>query len=80
MPYYSTPEAGGDFPSDWLSKHINAKEMLDLHEALQQVCVTHSGSLQRAPVAPDVDTQSGLHAFRRERARDSSRVVDNTTF
>lgn len=63
-------EAGGDFPSDWLPRHINAKEMFALHEVLEQFCTIHPDALRRAQVVLDVDNQSVVHAFRRGRARD----------
>ena len=48
LPCLTTREAGGAniFP-DWLPRHINAKEMLVLHEVLQQVRVTRPDSLRR---------------------------------
>ena len=46
LPCHTTREGGGDLFPDWLPRHINAKEMLALHEVLQQVCVTHPDSLR----------------------------------
>lgn len=80
LPCHTTPEAGGDFPSYWVPKRINAKEMFALREALQQVCVTPLGSLQRAPVVLHVGAYSVLHAFLQKRAKDSSLVVDKILY
>ena len=37
LPCLTTREGGGHIFPDWLPRHINAKEMLALHEVLQQV-------------------------------------------
>ena len=57
------------FPSDWLSKHINQKEMYALYHLLRQFCERHPDVLRRALVLIDVDNQSVVGAFNRRRVK-----------
>lgn len=61
--------AGAVFPPDWLTKHINQKEMYALYHMLRQYCERHPEALRRAQVLIDVDNQSVVGAFARGRAR-----------
>ena len=61
--------AGGVFPSDWLSKHINQKEMYALYHVLRQFCERHPDVLRRAQVLIDVNNQPVVGAFNRGRAK-----------
>ena len=61
--------AGGVFPSYWLSKHINQKEMYALYHLLRQLCERRPDVLRRAQVLIDVDNQSVVEAFNRGRAK-----------
>ena len=60
--------AGGVFPPDWLSKHINQK-MYALYHLLRQFCTRHPDVLRRAQVLIDEDNQSVLGTFNRGRAK-----------
>ena len=60
--------AGGVFPQEWLSKHINQKEMYALYHLLLQFCHRHPESLRRAQVSIDVDNEAVVGAFNRGRA------------
>lgn len=62
-------EAGGVFPPEWLSKHINQKEMYALYHLLLQFCQRHPDRLRRAQVVIDVDNQSVVGSFNRGRAK-----------
>ena len=61
--------AGGVFPSDWLSKHINQKEMYALYHLLRMSCDRLPDVLRRAQVLIEVDNQSVVGAFNRGRAK-----------
>eukprot|EP00752_Nemacystus_decipiens_P016879 g15111.t1 len=62
--------AGGVFPSEWMPKHINFKEMYALHNLLLQFCEAHPEVLRRAQVLIDVDNTAVVGAFTRGRAKD----------
>ena len=62
--------AGGVFPQNWLSRHINSKEMYALYHVLRQFCTRYPEALRRAQVLIDVDNQSVVGAFKRGRAKD----------
>lgn len=62
--------AGGVFPHEWLSRHINSKDMYALYHVLRQFCTRHPKALRWAQVLIDVDNQSGVGAFKRGRAKD----------
>lgn len=62
-------EAGGMFPPEWMSSHINLKEMYALYHVLLQFCQRHPDRLRRAQVFVDVDNQSVVGAFNRGRAK-----------
>lgn len=62
-------EAGGVFPPEWRSKHINNKEMYALYNLLLQFCERHPDALRRAQVLIDVDSQSVVGSFNRGRAK-----------
>eukprot|EP00752_Nemacystus_decipiens_P016750 g14988.t1 len=61
--------AGGVFPSEWMPKHINFKEMYALHHLLLQFCEAHPEVLRRAQVLIDVDNTAVVGAFTRGRAK-----------
>ena len=62
--------AGGVFPSEWLPKHINKKEMYALHELLRLFCVRYPEVLRGAQVLIDEDNESVVGAFNKGRAKD----------
>ena len=47
----------GVFATDWLSKHINMKEMDGLYHLLRCFCTRHPGVLRRAQGLVDVGNQ-----------------------
>lgn len=61
--------AGGVFPPEWLSKHINQKEMYALYHLLLQFCTRHPDVLTRAQVLIGVDSSAVVGAFGRGRAK-----------
>ena len=60
---------GGVFPPDWLSKHINHKEMYALYHLLRQFCTGHPDVSRRAQGLIDVDSQLVVDVFNRGRAK-----------
>lgn len=62
--------AGGVFPEEWLTRHINSKEMFALYHVLLQFCTRHPDALRRAQLLVDVDNESVVGAFRKGRAKD----------
>ena len=62
--------AGGVFPEEWLTRHINSKEMFALYHVLLQFCTRYPDALRRAQLLVDVDNQSVVGAFRKGRAKD----------
>ena len=63
---------GGVFSPDWLSKHINQKDMYALYHLLRQFCTRHPNVLRRAQVLIDVDNQSVMEVFNPGRVKNPS--------
>ena len=66
--------AGGVFPPDWLSNHINQKKVYALYHLPRQFCERQTDVLRRAQVLIDVDNQSMGGAFNRGRAKNRESV------
>lgn len=66
-------------PHEWLSRHINSKEMHALYQVLRQFCARYPEALRRAQVLIDVDNQSVVGAFKRGQKKPRyTRIVDTT--
>ena len=61
--------AGGGFLHEWLSRHINEKEMFALLEVLTECGRAHPGQLRRAQLVLDVDNRSVVDAFKKGRSK-----------
>lgn len=61
--------AGGGFPREWLTCHINGKGMLTLIEVLIECCRRYPGELRRAQLVMDIDNLSMVDAFKKGRSR-----------
>lgn len=61
--------AGAVFPSEWLARHINQKEMYALYHLLLQFCEQHPTVLRRTRVMMNVDNEAVVGAFNRVRAK-----------
>ena len=59
----------GVFPPGWWSKHVKQKEMYTPYYLLRQFCERYPDVLRRAQFLIDVDNQSVVGAFNRERAK-----------
>ena len=57
------------FPPDWLSNHINQKEMYGLYHLLQQFRTRQPGRAAARQVLIDVDNPSVVSVFNRGRAK-----------
>ena len=67
------------FPHEWLSQHINSKEMYPLYHVLRQFCARAPDNLRHAQVLINVDNQSLVRAFKRGQFKDSeTRAVGAT--
>ena len=62
---------GGMLPYEWLSGHINSKEIYTLYHVLRQLCARPPDALRHAQVLINVDNQSRVGAFKRGRAKNS---------
>ena len=67
------------FPHEWLSQHINSKEMYPLYRVRRQFCARLPDILRHAQVLINVDNQSLVDAFKRGQIKDSeTRAVGET--
>ena len=71
--------AGRMLPHEWLSQHINSKEMYPLYRVRRQFCARLPDILRHAQVLINVDNQSRVGAFKRGKAKDrKTRAIDST--
>lgn len=56
--------AGGDFPSAWLTQHINAKEMFALHSLLAEYTAAYPSSLRHRSSWMSTVSLSSIHLTR----------------
>ena len=61
--------ASGGFPHEWLSRHINEKDMFALLEGLTECGRGHPGQLRRAQLVMDVGSRSVVDAFKKGRSK-----------
>ena len=62
---------GGVLAEEWLTRHINSKDMFALYEyhVLFQFCTRHPATSRRAQLLVNVDNESILGAFRKGRGQ-----------
>lgn len=63
--------AGTIFPEEWLSRHINEKDMYALFHLLLQFCQVYLDTLRQAQVLMDGDNESVVGACNRAGAVES---------
>ena len=63
--------AGGDFPVDMASTHINLQEGYALQQTLEMYCADHSAQIAGSTLVSDIDNKVFHDSFKRGRAKNT---------
>ena len=63
--------AGGDFPVDMASTHINLQEGYALQQTLEMYCADHSAQMAGSTLVSDIDNKVFHDSFKRGRAKNT---------
>jgi len=64
-------KAAGDFPDEWLTKHINEQEAYALKQTLVLYCKERPAQVTGSTIVMDVDNKALFHAVKRGRSTNS---------
>ena len=64
-------QAGGDFPVDMASTHINLQKGYALQQTLEMYCAYHSAQIAGSTLVSDIDNKVFHDSFKRGRAKNT---------